>query len=63
VAAKSNEPSSAYGCKGGGESGGIDFITPAAANATYDALGVRIKTLPATGGDKMLKALADKESR
>jgi CO/xanthine dehydrogenase Mo-binding subunit len=59
---ESMEPGFAYGCKGGGESPGIGSIVPAIANAIYDAVGVRIKTLPLTP-EKVLQALAEKEGK
>ena len=59
---ESMEPGFAYGCKGGGESPGIGSIVPAIANAIYDAVGVRIKTLPLTP-EKILQALAEKEGK
>jgi len=59
---ESNELGFAYGCKGGGESPGINSVIPAIANAIYDAVGVRIKTLPITP-DKILKALAEREGK
>ena len=59
---ESNEQGFAYGCKGGGESAGIHSIVAAIANAIYDAVGVRIKTLPITP-DKILTALAEKKGK
>jgi CO/xanthine dehydrogenase Mo-binding subunit len=54
---ESGEPSYCYGHKGGGESAGIGSITPAIANAIYDAVGVRIKSTPMTS-QKILEALS-----
>lgn len=48
-----------FGAKGVGEPGLVP-TAPAIANAVYDAIGVRIKSLPITP-EKVLKALAGKE--
>ncbi len=56
---ESMEPSNPYGAKGAGESTGIDSTAPAIANAIFDAIGVRIKSLPITP-EKILKALEGK---
>ena len=47
-----------YGAKGMGEVG-LNPVAPAIANAIYDAIGVRVKSLPMTA-DKVLKALSEK---
>ncbi|RLF59939.1 MAG: xanthine dehydrogenase family protein molybdopterin-binding subunit, partial [Thermoplasmata archaeon] len=47
-----------FGAKGVGEPGLVP-TAPAIANAVYDAIGVRIKSLPITP-EKVLKALAEK---
>ncbi len=56
---ESYEPSGPYGAKSVGEIG-IDTPPAALANAVYNALGVRIKSLPITP-EKILKALKEKE--
>ncbi len=48
-----------FGAKACGE-GSLAPVAPAIANAIYDAVGVRIKTLPLTA-EKVLKALEEKE--
>ncbi len=53
-------PSNPYGAKGGGENAAIDTVAPATANAIYNAIGVRIKSLPITP-DKILQALEAKK--
>jgi CO/xanthine dehydrogenase Mo-binding subunit/CO/xanthine dehydrogenase FAD-binding subunit len=55
------EPAGPYGAKAVGE---MSIIPPGAAvaNAVYDAVGVRIRSLPITP-DKVLTALAEKEGR
>ena len=58
---ESIEPSSAYGCKGGGQSAGMHSVVAAIANAIYDAVGVRINRLPITS-DKILRALEERDS-
>ncbi|HLG74358.1 MAG TPA: xanthine dehydrogenase family protein molybdopterin-binding subunit [Chloroflexota bacterium] len=55
----SYEPTGPLGAKGIGEIG-LDPTAPAIANAIYDAVGVRIKTLPITP-EKVLWALQEKE--
>lgn len=47
-----------YGAKGVGEPGMVN-VAPSIANALYDALGVRINSLPMTP-EKILKALETK---
>jgi CO/xanthine dehydrogenase Mo-binding subunit len=54
------EPSGPYGAKGVGEPAMLP-TAPAVLNAIYDAIGVRIKELPATP-EKILRALAKKDS-
>ena len=49
------EPTGPYGAKGVGE-GGTNPVAPAIINAIYDAIGVRIKELPATP-EKILAGL------
>ncbi len=56
-----HEATGPFGAKGIGEPGLLP-TAPAVANAIYDALGVRIKTLPITP-DKVLKALKEKSGR
>lgn len=56
--AESYEPSGPYGAKSVGEIG-IDTPPAAIANAVYNAVGVRIKSLPITA-EKVLKALNSK---
>ncbi len=51
-------PSGPFGAKGVGMTG-IMGIAPAIANATYDAVGVRITDMPLTP-EKLLKALKNK---
>lgn len=51
-------PSGPFGAKGVGESGLVN-VAPAIANAIYDAVGVRIHSLPMTP-EKVLKALQEK---
>jgi CO/xanthine dehydrogenase Mo-binding subunit len=55
----SYEPTGPFGAKGIGEIG-IDPTAPALANAIYDAVGVRIKTVPITP-EKVLWGLREKE--
>ncbi|HZW57968.1 MAG TPA: molybdopterin cofactor-binding domain-containing protein [Nitrososphaerales archaeon] len=56
---ESNDPTGPFGAKGIGEPALIP-TAPAIANAIFDAVGVRIKTLPITP-EKILKTLEDKE--
>ncbi len=58
--ADSYEPTGPFGAKGLGELG-TDPTSAAIGNAIFDAVGVRIKTLPITP-EKVLKALQEKES-
>jgi CO/xanthine dehydrogenase Mo-binding subunit len=50
-----------YGARGFGEHVMVP-TAPAIANALYDALGIRVKSLPMTA-EKVLKAIKDKNSR
>ncbi|MGA2463493.1 MAG: molybdopterin cofactor-binding domain-containing protein [Thermodesulfobacteriota bacterium] len=52
------DPTGPFGAKGVGESSLIS-VAPSIANAVYDAIGVRIKSLPITG-EKILEALREK---
>jgi CO/xanthine dehydrogenase Mo-binding subunit len=58
IIVESNEPNGPYGAKEVGE-GAIMPTIPAILNAVYDATGVRIKELPATG-ERMFHALKAK---
>lgn len=58
--ASSYEPTGPFGAKGLGELG-MDPTAAVISNAIFDAVGVRIKTLPITP-EKVLKALQEKES-
>jgi 4-hydroxybenzoyl-CoA reductase alpha subunit len=53
------EPSGPFGAKGVGEHG-LVATAPAIANAIYDAVGVRVKSLPMTP-EKILNALKEKK--
>lgn len=55
------ESTGPYGAKGIGEPV-MTYVAPAIINAIYDAVGVRIKSLPATP-EKILKAIKEKESK
>jgi CO/xanthine dehydrogenase Mo-binding subunit len=57
---ESNEPNGPYGAKGASETAMIPGAA-AIANAVYDAIGVRIKTLPITP-EKILAGLRAKQS-
>jgi CO/xanthine dehydrogenase Mo-binding subunit len=57
---ESNEPNGPYGAKGASETAMIPGAA-AIANALYDAVGIRIKTLPITP-EKVLAALRAKEA-
>jgi CO/xanthine dehydrogenase Mo-binding subunit len=59
ILVESQDPEGPYGAKGLGEPPIIPTAA-AIANAIYDAVGVRIKTLPITP-EKILKALKEKE--
>ena len=50
-----------FGAKGMGETGTFG-VSPAIANALYDAVGVRILELPLTP-EKVLRAIRDAENR
>ncbi|MDO8700610.1 MAG: nicotinate dehydrogenase medium molybdopterin subunit, partial [Deltaproteobacteria bacterium] len=56
--ADSYEPTGPFGAKGLGELG-MDPTAAEISNAIFDAVGVRIKTLPITP-EKVLKALKEK---
>jgi 4-hydroxybenzoyl-CoA reductase subunit alpha len=55
------DPEGPFGAKEAGE-GSLAATIPAIANAIYDAVGVRITTLPITP-EKVLEALAEKKKR
>jgi len=55
------EPSGPFGAKGIGE-GTLTPMAPAIANALYDAVGIRIKSLPITP-EKVLKALRARQEQ
>jgi xanthine dehydrogenase molybdenum-binding subunit len=55
------DPTGPYGAKGVGETG-ITNVAPAIANALYDAVGVRVHSLPLTP-EKVLNALYAAEGR
>jgi len=59
IMVESVDPDGPYGAKGLGEPGLVPTAA-AIANAIYDAVGVRIKSLPITP-DKILRALKEKE--
>jgi xanthine dehydrogenase molybdenum-binding subunit len=59
VMVESIDPDGPYGAKGLGEPGLVPTAA-AIANAIYDAVGVRIKSLPITA-EKILRALKEKE--
>jgi len=59
--ADSYEPTGPFGAKGLGELG-MDPTAAVISNAIFDAVGVRIKTLPITP-EKVLKGLKDKEAK
>jgi 4-hydroxybenzoyl-CoA reductase alpha subunit len=60
IIVESNEPMGPYGAKEAGE-GPLHPAIPAIANAIYDAVGVRIDTLPITPA-KVLAALREREN-
>jgi CO/xanthine dehydrogenase Mo-binding subunit len=53
------EPTGPFGAKGVGE-GSTNTVAPAVYNAVYNAVGVRICTMPLTP-EKILKALGNRE--
>ncbi|MFQ5852038.1 MAG: xanthine dehydrogenase family protein molybdopterin-binding subunit [Candidatus Binatia bacterium] len=59
--AESYEPTGPFGAKGLGELG-MDPTAAVISNAIFDAVGVRIKTLPITP-EKVLRAVKEKESK
>lgn len=59
--AESYEPTGPFGAKGLGELG-MDPTSAVISNAIFDAVGVRIKTLPITP-EKVLRALREKQSK
>ena len=59
--AKSYEPTGPFGAKGLGELG-MDPTAAVINNAIYDAVGIRIKTLPITP-EKVLRAIKEKEGK
>ncbi|RLF55598.1 MAG: hypothetical protein DRN37_09065 [Thermoplasmata archaeon] len=58
---ETNDPEGPFGAKGVGECAAIAFA-PAIANAIYDAVGVRIYSLPITP-EKVYRALQRKKNR
>jgi xanthine dehydrogenase molybdenum-binding subunit len=58
IIVETDDPEGPFGAKGVGEMG-ANAIAAAVANAVYDAIGVRITSLPITG-EKVLRALAEK---
>ena len=56
---ESDDPGAPFGAKGCGE-GTVAPVAPSIANAIFDAVGVRIKSLPITP-EKILNALKEKE--
>src|SRR5713226_236590 len=61
IIVESNDPEGPFGAKEAGE-GSLAATIPAIANAIYDAVGVRINTLPITP-EKVLAALREKEKK
>jgi CO/xanthine dehydrogenase Mo-binding subunit len=61
IIVESNDPEGPFGAKEAGE-GSLAATIPAIANAIYDAVGVRINTLPITP-EKVLAALQEKNKR
>ena len=59
--ADSYEPTGPFGAKGLGELG-MDPVAAIISNAIYDAVGVRIKTLPITA-EKVLRAITGEKRR
>jgi CO/xanthine dehydrogenase Mo-binding subunit len=58
IIVETDDPEGPFGAKGVGEMG-ANAIAAAVANAVFDAVGVRITSLPITG-EKVLRALAEK---
>ena len=58
ILVETDEPSAPFGAKACGE-GSLAPVAPAIANAVYDAVGVRMKSLPITP-EKILKALEER---
>ncbi len=61
ILVESIDPEGPYGAKEAGE-GSLAAVIPAVANAIYDAVGVRITSLPITP-EKVLRALREKENQ
>src|SRR5713226_7934175 len=61
IIVESEEPEGPFGAKEAGE-GSLAATSPAVANAIYDAVGVRLNTLPITP-EKVLAALREKEKQ
>ncbi len=61
IIVESHDPEGPFGAKEAGE-GSLAATIPAIANAIYDAVGVRINTLPITP-DRILAALRDKQKQ
>ena len=61
IIVESHDPEGPFGAKEAGE-GSLAATIPAIANAIYDAVGVRINTLPLTP-DKVLAALREKQKK
>ncbi len=59
IIVETEDPAGPFGAKGVGEMG-VNAIAAAVANAVYDAVGVRITSLPITG-EKVLRALSRSE--
>ena len=61
IIVESMDPEGPFGAKEAGE-GSLAATIPAVANAIYDAVGVRINTLPITP-EKILAALREKQNQ
>jgi CO/xanthine dehydrogenase Mo-binding subunit len=61
IIVETDDPQGPFGAKGVGEMGGTPTAA-AIANAIYDAIGVRLTTVPMTP-ERVLKALIEKEDR
>jgi len=61
IVVEAYEPSGPYGAKSVGEMA-VAPVAPAIANAVYDALGIRIDSLPLTK-EKVLAAIKEKEEK